>query len=143
MMEERKEETEFELGHAHLKVTDLERSVSFYEEVFELSVTERQDRFVFLSWGERHHDIALQEVHGSRQETGPGLYHLAVEVPDQTALESLGERVTEWTDNVTPVDHGISESLYFSDPDGIGIEVYVDTRESKNVSKWKGRTRPL
>jgi len=142
-MNETNEETDFELGHVHLKVTDLERSVSFYEEVFGLSVTERQDRFVFLSWGERHHDVALQEVHGSRQATGPGLYHLAVEVPDRTALEAPRDRVEEWTENVTPVDHGISESLYFSDPDGIGIEVYVDTRESKNVSKWKGRTRPL
>jgi catechol 2,3-dioxygenase len=133
----------FELGHVHLKVTDLDRSVSFYGDVFRLSETERKDRFVFLSWGERHHDIALQEVHGSYQSTGPGLYHLAVEVPDRSALDSTHDRVTEWMDDVTPVDHGISESLYFSDPDGIGIEVYVDTREEKDVAEWNGRSRPL
>lgn len=137
------ESTSITLGHVHLKVTDLEESVEFYEDVLELSVQEREDRFVFLSWGQRHHDVALQEVHGSADSTGPGLYHLAVEVPDRSALESLYDRVTEWTNDVSPVDHGISESLYFSDPDGIGIEVYVDTREVKDLSTWNGRSRRL
>ena len=132
-----------ELGHVHLKVTDLDESVDFYEDVLRLRERERRGRFVFLSWGDRHHDVALQEVRGSADSTGPGLYHLAVEVPDRAGLKALHDRLRNWTKDVTAVDHGISESLYFSDPDGIGIEVYVDTRELKGVSAWNGRSRRL
>lgn len=134
---------DFELGHVHLKVTDLERSVKFYTDVLELAETEHRNKYVFLSWGQHHHDIALQEVYGSSDSTGPGLYHVAVEVPERSDLDTLYNRATNWTDEVSAVDHGISESLYFSDPDGNGIEVYVDTRDEKGLTEWKGQTRRL
>jgi len=76
------------VGHVHLKVRDVERAVEFYAEVLSLNVEERHNRFAFLSSGERHHDVALQEV--GRGAPGPGegvgLYHAAFEVPDVEAL---------------------------------------------------------
>ena len=50
------------LGHVHLRVRDLDRSVQFYTAVFGLAVTERKGRYAFLSFGDHHHDVALQSV---------------------------------------------------------------------------------
>ncbi|PSP90394.1 hypothetical protein BRC87_06290 [Halobacteriales archaeon QS_4_66_20] len=73
------------VGHVHLKVRDVERAVEFYAEVLSLNVEERHNCFAFLSSGERHHDVALQEV--GRGAPGPGegvgLYHAAFEVPGE------------------------------------------------------------
>ena len=76
------------LGHVHLKVSDVDRSVAFYTDVFELSVTERHGRYAFLSFGEHHHDVALQGVGPGApgQSAGVGLYHAAFEVADRETL---------------------------------------------------------
>ena len=56
------EDTPYHLGHVHLKVRDLDRAVAFYRAVFDLTVNETQGRFAFLTWGDHHHDVALQAV---------------------------------------------------------------------------------
>lgn len=129
------------VGHVHLKVRDIERAETFYQTVLGLEVTERQGRYVFLSWGERHHDVALQEVGESAEGPGPGvgLYHAAFEVDSADALASVSERLRAREVQVSPVDHGISKALYFADPDGNGIEVYLDTREATDERTWRGR----
>jgi len=129
------------VGHVHLKVRDVERAQAFYQSVLGLDVTERQGRYVFLSWGERHHDVALQEVGANAEAPGPGvgLYHAAFEVTSADALASVHERLRAREVQVSPVDHGISKALYFSDPDGNGLEVYLDTRESHDETAWRGR----
>ena len=120
------------LGHVHLKVSDVDRSVAFYTDVFELAVTERHGRYAFLSFGHHHHDVALQEVgpDAPGQSAGVSLYHAAFEVADDDELAALHERVTDRGVDVSPVDHGISRALYFEDPDGNGPEAYVDTRDA-------------
>jgi catechol 2,3-dioxygenase len=127
------------VGHVHLKVREVDRSVEFYTAVLGLSVTERQGRYAFLSWGERHHDVALQAI--GEDPPGPsrgvGLYHAAFEVPDADALAGVYRRLQERDVPVSPVDHGISEALYFDDPDGNGLEVYRDTRDSPD-EEWAG-----
>ena len=60
------------LGHVHLKVSDVDRSVAFYTDVFELSVTERHGQCAFLSFGEHHHDVALQGVGRTHRAGAPG-----------------------------------------------------------------------
>jgi len=78
------------LGHVHLKVRDLERAIGFYSRVLGLRVTERVDaHFAFLSGGDAHHEVALQEL--GPEAAGPdphgvGLYHVAFEVPDAASL---------------------------------------------------------
>lgn len=137
------------LGHVHLKVRDVDRAVEFYRDVLGLDVTERIGRFAFLSFGDHHHDLALQggDGEGARGENaapatrGPavGLYHSAWEVADGTALQATYERLHDRGVAVSPVDHGISKALYFDDPDGNGVEVYLDTRAENDQFEWQGR----
>jgi catechol 2,3-dioxygenase len=132
------------LGHVHLKVRDLERAIDFYRDVLGLDVTDRYADFAFLSFGDHHHDLALQAVPASPPAAkGPhvGLYHSAWEVPDEDALRATYGRLRDRDVPVSPVDHRISLALYFDDPDGNGVEVYLDTRERTGRDEWDGENR--
>ncbi|MFB6103510.1 MAG: VOC family protein [Halobacteriaceae archaeon] len=133
--------TDPHLGHVHLKVRDLDRSVTFYERMLDLTERERHHRYAFLSWGDHHHDVALQAIGEDAPPPGPGvgLYHAAVEVPDAATLTEIYDRLIDAGVGVTPVDHGISRALYFDDPDGNGLEVYRDTRAEREIETWGGR----
>lgn len=136
------------LGHVHLKVRDADRAVAFYTDVVPgLTVRERVGGFVFLSAGDPHHELALQAVDGDAapgpESNAVGLYHAAWEVPDRATLRTAYERLQDRGVAVSPVDHGISEALYFTDPDGNGVELYCDTRAEKDRAEWGGRDRPL
>jgi catechol 2,3-dioxygenase len=128
------------VGHVHLKVRDAERSIDFYTDVLDLSVTERHDRYAFLSWGTRHHDVALQAVGEDAAGPGPGvgLYHAAFEVAGNDGLRAVYEALQAREVSVSPVDHGIARALYFEDPDGNGLEVYADTRAEHDQWEWAG-----
>lgn len=135
------------LGHAHIKVRDLERSTAFYQEVFGLELRERAGGFAFLSGTDVHHEIALQEVGPDARLPGRfdvGLFHVAFEVPDR---ESLAERYRYLVGRgvrAVAVDHRISLAIYFSDPDGNGLEIYCDTRhEPDGAANWEGENRPV
>src|SRR3989304_1734084 len=87
------------LGHTHLKVRDLKRSVDFYTRFFDLQVIEQVGgHYAFLSGGAVHHEIALQQVGaGAPLPTphGVGLYHVAFEVPDRRAFALAYRALTE------------------------------------------------
>ena len=121
-----------DIGHVHLKVADLDRALDFYTGVlgFEL-----QQRFggeaAFVSAGGYHHHIGLNTWHSQGGSPPPpgstGLFHLAIRYPTRRALavalkrlEAAGIRLEGAS------DHGVSEALYLSDPDGNGIELYWD-----------------
>ncbi|QLD86500.1 VOC family protein [Natronomonas halophila] len=127
------------LGHVHLKVRDVERVGSFYTDVFDLAITERVGRYAFLSFGEQHHDVALQGVGADAPTPAPGvgLYHAAFEVESSDELRAVYETLDERSVDVSPVDHGISKALYFDDPSGNGLEVYLDTRDTMEED-WVG-----
>ena len=126
------------LGHVHLIVGDLDRAIGFYTKLLDLSVTEQHDSYAFLSFGDHHHDLALQE----RADTGSSatdsrLYHVAFELDSAAALGDAAGWLDDEGIAVDPVDHGISKALYFDDPDGNGVELYVDTRED-DAEQWHG-----
>jgi catechol 2,3-dioxygenase len=142
-----------EIGHVHLKVSDLERAVRFYTEVLGFQLTTRMgDQAAFLSAGGYHHHIGLntwESEGGSRPPRhSTGLYHFAIRVPSRAALVRTFERLVK---NQWPIeglaDHGPSESIYLSDPDGNGIEVYCDRPREQWPRDASGNlvmyTRPL
>lgn len=136
------------IGHAHLKVRDLARSVDFYTRFFKLNVVEQVgDYFAFLSGGEMHHELALQALGPGAMGPHPGavgLYHVAFEVPDERSLALAYQALRKAGVRVQPVDHRISWAIYFSDPDGNGLEIYWDTRHlMTGDSDWSGYSLPL
>ena len=136
------------LGHAHLKVRNLDQAIDFYTRFLGLSVVERVgDRYAFLSASALHHEIALQNVGPDAplpSSRGTGLYHVAFEVPDRQALADAYRSLVGAGVDVTLVDHLISWAIYFTDPDGNGLEIYWDTRgEAGGQRFWRGRNVSL
>jgi catechol 2,3-dioxygenase len=139
-------EKKFTLGHVHLKIRNLERSIGFYTQVLGLKLTERVGRYAFLTYGDRHHELAIHEVGDDAplpDRKAVGLYHFAIELPDARALKALYRRLEVAHVAAKPVDHGISKVLYFSDPDGNGVEAYIDTRAINNRFHWGEESSPL
>ena len=126
------------IGHVHLKVSDLKKAEHFYTKILNFKVSERASNYLFLTLGKKHHDLALQEIKNAEKpsENAVGLYHFAIEAKSFKELANLYFKLKNNGIAVSPIDHGISKTLYFSDPDGNGIEVYVDTRDIRK--KWKG-----
>jgi catechol 2,3-dioxygenase len=136
------------IGHAHLKVRNLDRAINFYTTYLGLHLTERVgDAYAFLTTGPLHHEIALQQV-GEQAPRPParatGLYHVAFEVPDKRAFAAAYQKLTQAGIAVAAVDHSISWAMYFDDPDGNGLEIYWDTRtEPTGRTLWYGENAPL
>ena len=136
------------LGHAHLFVRELPRSVSFYETYLNLRVTEMVgERTAFLSGGDAHHELALTAIGAGAAGPGKetvGLFHLAFDVPDKQAFAEAHGRLIAGGVPVSPVDHQIGWGMYFRDPDGNMLEIYCDTRqEPDGAAFWRGTNREL
>jgi catechol 2,3-dioxygenase len=135
------------IGHVHLKVSDLERSIAFYRDVIGLEVMQRYGaQAAFLSAGGYHHHLGLntwESLGGPRPPRhAVGLYHTAFLFPDRVALARAFKRVLEAGVELDgAADHGVSEALYLSDPDGNGIELYVDRPEAEWPRDAQGRLR--
>ena len=120
------------IGHVHLKVSDLQQALRFYSGVLGFEVMQRLgDGAVFLSAGGYHHHIALntwESLGGSPPPAGTtGLYHTAILYPTRAALATALRRVLAAKIPLQgAADHGVSESIYLSDPDDNGVELYCD-----------------
>lgn len=126
-----------DIGHVHLKVADLERSLGFWHGVLGFEIMQRMgNSAAFLSAGGYHHHLGLNTWESQGGAAPPrgstGLYHVAIRYPDRPALADALRRLGDAgiaLDGAS--DHGVSEALYLRDPDGNGVELYRDRPESE------------
>jgi catechol 2,3-dioxygenase len=120
------------IGHVHLKVSDLERSLAFYCGVLGFAVTQRYGQgAAFIAADGYHHHIGLNTWESLGAPPPPrgrtGLYHLAILYPTRAALADALRRVVDARISLDGAsDHGVSEALYLRDPDDNGVELYWD-----------------
>jgi catechol 2,3-dioxygenase len=126
-----------DIGHVHLKVSDLERALDFYSGVLGFEVMARYgEEAAFISAGGYHHHLGLntwESKGGSPPAPGTtGLFHTAIRYPDRRALAEAVRRVIDAGVAIDGAsDHGVSEAVYLRDPDSNGIELYRDRPEEE------------
>ncbi|WP_224483924.1 VOC family protein [Robertkochia aurantiaca] len=132
------------IGHVHLKVSDLERSLEFYCGMlgFELITTYGREA-AFISAGDYHHHIGLNVWYSKDGSPPPanstGLFHTAICYPERKDLAIAYKRLLDRNYPVTgTADHGVSEAIYLNDPDRNGVELYWDRPRSHWPTDEKG-----
>ena len=120
------------IGHVHLKVANIQRSLKFYHDLlgFELT-TMYGDQAAFISAGGYHHHIGLNTWQSKdaapAAPQGVGLYHTAIVYPTRKDLAVIYDRLLKANYPITGAsDHGVSEAIYLNDPDNNGVELYWD-----------------
>jgi catechol 2,3-dioxygenase len=119
------------IGHVHLKVSNIEKSLKFYCELlwFEL-VSRFGEQAAFVSAGWYHHHIGLNTRESKDAPQSPRhttwLYHVAILYPTRKDLAIIVQRLIDHKISIWSADHGVSEAIYLEDPDGNGIELYRD-----------------
>jgi len=141
------------IGHVHLKVSDLERALSFYSGVLGFKITQRYGKnAAFIAAGSYHHHIGLNTWESAGGKPPPsgatGLFHLAILYPTRAALADALRRLMKANISLDGAsDHGVSEALYLRDPDQNGVELYWDRPEAEWPRTPAGEiemyTRPL
>jgi catechol 2,3-dioxygenase len=143
-----------DIGHVHLKVADVDRSLGFYRDVLGFEVQQRWGTdAAFISAGGYHHHIGLNSWESRGAAPPPpghtGLFHAAIRYPTRAALADALRRLVEAGVPLTGAsDHGVSIALYLQDPDGNGLELYWDRPEEEWPRPPDGRgvamfTRPV
>ena len=141
------------IGHVHLKVADLERSLHFYCGVLGFELMQRMgSEAAFVSAGGYHHLIGLNTWDSRGSPSPPpgttGLFHVGILYPTRAALADGLRRLTKARISLDGAsDHGVSEALYLRDPDDNGIELYWDKPREVWPRSAEGKiamfTRPL
>ncbi|MGD9769941.1 MAG: VOC family protein, partial [Pseudolabrys sp.] len=116
------------IGHVHLKVADLERSLAFYRDILGFTVTRERAGAVFMSAGGYHHHLAINTWQSAGSQPPPpgstGLYHVAILYPARRLLADALQRLIAARIPLDGAsDHGVSEALYLRDPDENGVEL--------------------
>lgn len=120
------------IGHVHLKVADLERSLQFYRDLLGFELQQMYgNAAAFVSAGSYHHHIGLNTWYSRNGPQAPknssGLFHTAILYPTRKDLAIAAKRLVEAKYPITGAsDHGVSEAIYLDDPDGNGVELYWD-----------------
>jgi len=132
------------IGHAHLKVADIERSLKFYRDLLGFAVMQWYGKdAVFLSAGCYHHHIGLNTWYSKNAPPAPvrsaGLFHVAILYSTRKDLAAILKRLIDAKYPLTGAsDHGVSEALYMDDPDQNGIELYWDRPREQWPRNEKG-----
>ncbi len=131
------------VGRVLLQVADLARSVAYYEQVIGLRVLHRADAAATLAaHGDDRPLVELRErpgAHAVPRRGRLGLYHFAILLPDRASLGRFVRHLGAIGAHAGMSDHLVSEAVYLSDPDGLGIEVYAD----RPRSTWRHADRQI
>jgi catechol 2,3-dioxygenase len=132
------------IGHVHLKVSNIQRSLDFYCDLlgFELT-TMYGESAAFIAAGGYHHHIGLNVWYSKDQPpapvSAPGLFHTAILYPERIDLARALQRLLDVNYPLTGAsDHGVSEALYLNDPDQNGVELYWDRPKEQWPMKADG-----
>lgn len=126
------------IGHIHLKVSNIERSLRFYCDLLGFSLTTKMGKdAAFISAGGYHHHIGLNTWYSKDTSPAPlrstGLFHFAILYPTRKDLAVIYKRLLDMKYPLSGAsDHGVSEAIYLNDPDNNGIELYWD----RLIDKW-------
>jgi catechol 2,3-dioxygenase len=138
-----------DIGHVHLKVSDLERAIAFYRDILGMELKNRIDGAAFLAFGQYHHHVALNTWHSKGQSPPPsettGLEHFAIRYARRNDLARAFKRLV---DTGTTIDSssdcgGIADSIYLRDPDQNGLELTWDRPRDKRPDPLPDDDRPL
>lgn len=129
------------LGAVHLQVADVERSLAYYEGVLGLRALEQASDRASLVAGEEGGPVLVSlhrhaGAHPAPRRARLGLYHFAILLPDRPALGRFVAHLQALGERAGASDHLVSEALYLTDPDGLGIEVYAD--RPRSAWEWRG-----
>ena len=131
-----------QLGHANIRVRDLERAEKFYTDVLGLEVTHRRGKTVFLSAREHSHELAIGAMGPDALEPDSsrvGTNHFAWEMASFEDLQQMYRHLKEkGVEILRTRDNSFSVGVYFNDPDGNGIEVYYEDLEAYRRGVWEG-----
>jgi catechol 2,3-dioxygenase len=124
------------IGHVHLKVSDMDRALAFYQGLLGFDIIQRRGtEAAFISAGGYHHHIGLNTWHSKGMPPAPkntaGLFHVALLYPTRKDLSAILRRLMDAGVTIEGAsDHGVSEAIYLSDPDENGVELYWDKPKS-------------
>ncbi len=128
------------IGHVHLKVSDIDKALAFYQDLLGFEITQRYgSQAVFISAGGYHHHIGLNTWYSKGAQPAPahapGLFHTAILYATRKDLAVILKRLIDAHYPITGAsDHGVSEAIYLDDPDSNGVELYWD----KPKEQWPG-----
>ena len=139
-----------ELGHVVLYVTNIQESADFYRDTLGFQELFREGSIAAFSSGRTHHELLLIEVGGEKQEKHvprPGLYHIGFKIGDgHDAIEDVWKELKAKGVAVSGTgDHGVTHSIYVTDPDGNELELYADMGDAwkQNPEIIMSPTKPL
>lgn len=131
------------LGPVHLQVSDLKRSLAYYQKVLGLRLVRRDEGLATLGPMSEDRPLVVLREHAGATPVPPsrrlGLYHFAILLPTRGDLGRFLRHLSELGERAGASDHVVSEALYLRDPDGLGIEVYAD----RPRASWELRGREI
>lgn len=120
-------------AHVQLKVSNLARSIEYYTTIIGFKVLQQTDTEAYLTADGKTSLVSLAEVKNAQplKQGFAGLYHLALLLPSRKDLGNIVQHFVNMNIRLGAADHDVSEALYLNDPDGNGIEIYIDRHESE------------